>query len=106
MSGEGTLKTELLPVPGGVPNTGTVTYPIASQSGQEILTLQVTNAEGKQVQRSILIETVVLPKEEESVPMTTEGLENPEATPSLPPLPSPEPESNPLEPLDNPLQFQ
>lgn len=106
VGGEGELQTELQPVPGGVPNTGNITYPIAPQSGQETLTLTVTNSEGKQVRRSILIETVMLPKEEEeeSTPTTPEELSSPEATTPLPP-PPPDSESNPLAPLDNPPQF-
>lgn len=106
VSGEGTLKTELLPVPGAVANTGNITYPIAPQSGQETLTLRVTNTEGKQVQRSILIETVVLPKVE-STPTRPEDSETPDVTPSpsIPLAPSPEVELDPLEPLDNPPQF-
>jgi hypothetical protein len=104
VGGEGELKTELLPVPGEVPSTGNITYPIAPQSGQETLTLTVTNSAGKQVQRSILIETVMLPKEEEAAPTTPEELSSPEATPPLPP-PPPDSESNPLAPLDNPPQF-
>lgn len=105
VGGEGELQTQLQPVPGGVPNTGNITYPIAPQSGQETLTLTVTNSEGKQVRRSILIETVLLPKEEESAPTTPDGSETPEATSPLLPPPPPDPESNPLAPLDNPPQF-
>ncbi len=106
VSGEGELKTELLPVPGGVANSGNVTYPIAPQSGQETLTLRVTNAVGKQVQRSVLIETVVLPKEEPApIIMQESQTPEPEATPALPPPPPAELDSNPLAPLDHPIPF-
>ncbi|MEX6777589.1 COG1470 family protein [Limnospira fusiformis] len=109
VSGSGDLQTELLPVPGVVPNRGNLTYPIAPQSGQDTLTLRVTNTDGKQVQRSILIERVLLPQPEPA-PLISPDSDTPDSdtpdsdTPSgrqLTPF-SPELESNPWDLIDNP----
>ncbi|MDT9298048.1 MAG: hypothetical protein P5700_23970, partial [Arthrospira platensis PCC 7345] len=98
-----------LPVPGVVPNRGNLTYPIAPQSGQDTLTLRVTNTDGKQVQRSILIERVLLPQPEPA-PLISPDSDTPDSdtpdsdTPSgrqLTPF-SPELESNPWDLIDNP----
>jgi len=47
------VKVELLPTPGSVPFEGSLTYPLAQQPGSFTLSLQVTNAAGKQVRRAI-----------------------------------------------------
>lgn len=47
------IKVELLPTPGSVPLRGTMAYPLVQQPGITTLTLQVTNAAGKQIRRAI-----------------------------------------------------
>ncbi|MGI0496640.1 COG1470 family protein [Limnospira platensis] len=110
VSGAGIIQTELLPVPGVVPNRGNLTYPIAPQSGQDTLTLRATNTDGKQVQRSILIERVLLPQPEPAPPPRPDSdsrSDSPSDSPQdtqFTPF-SPDIESNPWAPIDNPPQF-
>ncbi|MBP0029716.1 hypothetical protein [Roseofilum sp. Guam] len=59
-------RVELLPSPGTVALSGTLAYPISPQPGQETLTLTVTGGTGKQLQRTLVIETVLLPPSETS----------------------------------------
>jgi hypothetical protein len=58
------LKTELLPAPGTVATEGSVSYPLSQTPGSETITLQVTNAAGEQVSRSVTIETFSTPPPE------------------------------------------
>jgi len=51
------LQVELRPAPGTVPPTGITYYPISQQPGSETITLQVKNAAGEQISRSVTIET-------------------------------------------------
>jgi hypothetical protein len=53
---EGT-KVELLPAPGAVTTVGSIPFPLAPEPGTVVVTLQVTNAAGQQVARSVTIET-------------------------------------------------
>lgn len=53
---------ELLPVPGKVQPSGKLSYPLSNKSQTETLTLRVTEPSGKQVERSLIIETVVIEK--------------------------------------------
>lgn len=48
---------ELLPAPGNVAPAGAIPFPLAPEPGTSVLTLQVTNAAGQQVMRSVTIET-------------------------------------------------
>lgn len=51
------IKVQLLPSPGNVPTSGSLPYTISQKPGSETLTLQVTNAAGEQISRSVTIET-------------------------------------------------
>jgi hypothetical protein len=53
---EGT-KVEFLPAPGAVTPVGSIPFPLAPEPGTIVVTLQVTNAVGQQVTRSVTIET-------------------------------------------------
>ncbi|MEM6592835.1 MAG: hypothetical protein AAF651_13360, partial [Cyanobacteria bacterium P01_C01_bin.73] len=55
------LQVELLPTPGTVPAEATLTYQLGPGEKTETLTLRVTDGEGRQVQRSVVIETVISP---------------------------------------------
>ncbi len=83
-------QVQLLPSPGTVPPTGTLAYPLSQQPGQETLTLRVAG-DGQQLQRTLVIETIVLP---------------PDAADTTPrpnqPLPA---EPDGLSPADLPPQF-
>ncbi|MEM6521505.1 MAG: hypothetical protein AAF722_19490 [Cyanobacteria bacterium P01_C01_bin.70] len=68
------LKVELLPSPGTVPAEAVLTYELGPGEQSETLTLRVTDGEGRQVQRSVTIATVVPPSspaDESSTPQTT-----------------------------------
>jgi len=84
-------RVELLPSPGTVPLTGTLAYPISPQPGQETLTLTVTGETGQQLQRTLVIETVLPPPSE-----------TPPSAPTDQPLPA---EPDGLSPADLPPQF-
>lgn len=51
----------LLPVPGNVPPQGRLPLPLSAESSSTVITLQVTNRDGQQVQRSFTLATVALP---------------------------------------------
>ncbi|MGD1861061.1 MAG: hypothetical protein ACFB0E_13945 [Leptolyngbyaceae cyanobacterium] len=53
------LKVELSPSPGTVPAEAVLTYELGPGAQSETLTLRVTDGEGRQVQRSVTIATVV-----------------------------------------------
>jgi hypothetical protein len=53
------LKVELLPAPGTVPLEGKIPLSFNHQPGVETITLQVTNASGQQINRSVAIETFI-----------------------------------------------
>ncbi|MCT7954489.1 transcriptional regulator [Laspinema sp. D3] len=61
------MKVELLPAPGTVPPEGRMPYPVSQEPGSETITLQVTDAEGNQQQRSVIIETLAPPPPPEIV---------------------------------------
>ena len=52
-------KVELLPVPGKVESQGTLSYPLSRQAKTERLTLRITNPDGRQLERSLIVETVI-----------------------------------------------
>lgn len=54
-------KVNLLPAPGTVPPQGQATLSFGPTSATQTLTLQVTNAQGEQQNRSVVIETVAPP---------------------------------------------
>lgn len=56
------VKVELLPAPGTVPREGEITYRTPQEAGRETVTLQVTDEEGNQQQRSVVIETPSAPR--------------------------------------------
>ncbi|MDJ1184221.1 hypothetical protein [Roseofilum casamattae] len=96
-------KVELLPSPGTVPLTGTVRYPISPQPGREILTLSVIGKSGKQLQRTLAIETLVAPPPETPA-SSTPGNETGTGTGTAPTVGVP-PEPNGVSPTDLPPQF-
>ncbi len=51
----------LLPVPGNVSPQGSLPLPLSTETSSTVITLQVTNRDGKQVQRSFTLATVALP---------------------------------------------
>ncbi|MEB3291024.1 MAG: hypothetical protein VKI82_13995 [Leptolyngbya sp.] len=51
----------LLPVPGNVPPQGSLPIPLSPETSSTVITLQVTNRDGQQVQRSFTLATVALP---------------------------------------------
>jgi hypothetical protein len=53
------LKVELLPAPGTVPLEGKIPLSFNHQPSVETITLQVTNASGQQINRSVAIETFI-----------------------------------------------
>ena len=57
VAGGSDIKVELLPAPGTVPSAGLTYYPISQKPGSETITLQVKNASGEQISRSVTIET-------------------------------------------------
>ena len=57
-----TATIELLPAPGKVESTGQLSYPLSNQPTTEILTLKVTDKTGKQIERALIIETVISEK--------------------------------------------
>ncbi len=57
-----TATIELLPAPGKVEPTGQLSYPLAHQATTETLTLKVTDKTGRQIERSLIIETVISEK--------------------------------------------
>ncbi|MEM6611651.1 MAG: hypothetical protein AAF652_05240, partial [Cyanobacteria bacterium P01_C01_bin.72] len=54
-------KVELLPVPGKVERQGTLTYPLSDRATTETLTLRITNPDGRKIERSLIVETVINP---------------------------------------------
>lgn len=52
-------KIELLPAPGKVESKGTITYPLSTKATTETLTLRITNPDGRQLERSLIIETAI-----------------------------------------------
>lgn len=86
------MKVELLPAPGTVALTGTMDYPLVQQPGMVTITLQVTNAAGKQVRRSIELQ-VFDPKASNPAPVPMINLPNlSPAKPSAMPAPAPLPQ--------------
>ncbi|MCT7948222.1 hypothetical protein NG798_00250 [Ancylothrix sp. C2] len=61
VQGSKNIKVELVPSPGSVLAQGQVAYPISPEAGTETLTLQVTNEEGKEIKRSVIIERLAPP---------------------------------------------
>ncbi|MEO8889964.1 MAG: hypothetical protein ABI417_00260, partial [Coleofasciculaceae cyanobacterium] len=59
VEGDKDLKVELLPAPGTVPIEGKIPLSFLRQPGVEVFTLQVTNASGQQIKRSVSIETFI-----------------------------------------------
>lgn len=55
------VEVELLPTPGTVPSDAVLTYELGPGETTETLTLRVTDSEGRQVQRSVVIATTVAP---------------------------------------------
>ena len=55
------VQVELLPTPGTVPSDAFLTYSLGPGEKTETLTLRVTDSEGQQVQRSVVIATTVTP---------------------------------------------
>ncbi|MBW4652211.1 MAG: hypothetical protein KME20_04035 [Kaiparowitsia implicata GSE-PSE-MK54-09C] len=81
------MQVELLPAPGQLPGDRTsLTHTLAPLAGVLSFTLQVTNALGEQVSRSVMIETTILTPEPQPVvivlPPTTEAPQ-PESEPDL-----------------------
>jgi hypothetical protein len=52
-------RVELLPSPGAVQKSGTISYPITPVAGQESLTLRVRDETGKQTTRSVIIDKII-----------------------------------------------
>jgi hypothetical protein len=60
VTGDPNVTVELSPAPGTVPTSGQVNYPLSQTSGQQTVTLTVTNDQGKRIERSLLLETVAV----------------------------------------------
>ncbi len=92
------MQVELLPNPGQLPaNYQDFTHVLTPNPGTVGFTLQVTNAVGEQISRSVLIEKIVVAPEESLTELkpapnsqSPENLPKPKA-PSAPPLPVPTP---------------
>ncbi|MGI0487850.1 hypothetical protein ACN4EK_20610, partial [Pantanalinema rosaneae CENA516] len=85
------IKVELLPTPGTVGLNGKMDYPLVQQPGAVTITLQVTNAAGKQVRRSIELQ-VFDPKASNPPPVPIINIPNlspakPTVMPTAAPLP-------------------
>ena len=85
---------ELLPVPGKVQPSGKLSYPLSNRSQTETLTLRVTDPSGKQVERSLIIETVVIEKTKN------------ETRPSEKSIPESDRSTGILTPIDLPPEFK
>ncbi len=59
IEGGNDLKVELLPAPGTVPLEGKIPLSFNHEPGVETIILQVTNASGQQINRSVVIETFI-----------------------------------------------
>lgn len=87
VTGDPNVTVELSPAPGTVSRSGRVNYPLSQTSGQQTVTLRVTNAEGQSIERSLILETIAIAPN-----LTTpENGSNPATLPStLPPAPTSE----------------
>ncbi|MBE9006151.1 hypothetical protein IQ259_14085 [Fortiea sp. LEGE XX443] len=94
VEGSNNIKVELLPAPGDIPRNGTIPYPVNQQPGSETITLQVTNAAGEKVTRSVTIETFLPPISTTNQPQLPQ-LEG--AKPEIPIISSP-PSGQPTQP--------
>ncbi len=56
---------ELLPAPGKVESIGQLSYPLSRQATTETLSLRVTDPTGRQIEKSLIIETVISEKTKE-----------------------------------------
>ena len=63
----------LQPSPGKVESTGQISYPLTPKSGQERLTLTVTDEKGKRATRSVIIEKVVIQPPKPEIEQTPQG---------------------------------
>ncbi|MGG6264649.1 hypothetical protein ACQ4M3_15105 [Leptolyngbya sp. AN03gr2] len=81
------IKVELPPTPGTVPLKGSLRYPISPTTGKTTLTLQVTNASGKSITRSIELEFFNPDPTNPTVPPTV--LIPPPAPTNIPPIAPP-----------------
>ena len=61
-----TATIELLPAPGKVQSKGQISYPLSNQPTTEILTLRVSDQTGRQIERAIILETVISEKTKDS----------------------------------------
>jgi hypothetical protein len=57
VAGSKNIKVELLPSPGTILPEGKVAYPISQKPGIETLILKVTDEQGQEIERSVVIET-------------------------------------------------
>jgi len=86
VEGSNNIKVELLPAPGDIPRNGTIPYPVNQQPSSETITLQVTNAAGEKLTRSVTIETFLPPNSTANQPQLPQ-LES--AKPEIPAIPIP-----------------
>lgn len=72
------VEVKLLPTPGTVPAEAVLTYELGPGETTETLTLQVTDSEGQQVQRSVVIATTVAtsPAADDAAESANENTEN------------------------------
>lgn len=106
----------LLPVPGNVPPQGSLPLPLSTETSSTVITLQVTNRDGQQVQRSFTLATVALPPsiaaggdsgEDGSAAAAAAAAEAEAAGEAEDPLVTPRPSSaNGLSPSELPPQFE
>ncbi|PSN10534.1 hypothetical protein C7293_27700 [filamentous cyanobacterium CCT1] len=87
------MQVELLPAPGQLPGDRTsLTHTLAPLAGVLSFTLQVTNAMGEQVSRSVMIETTVLTPEPQPIVVVEPAAPESEPEPEhKPPLSAPNP---------------
>ncbi len=104
-------KVELLPAPGAVATVGSMLFPLTPEPANLVVTLQVTNAAGQQITRSVTLETYnpAAPPSPGAAPGTVPGAAAPAAPPAPPAPPAldtPQPtDPNRLSPTELPPQF-
>jgi hypothetical protein len=104
-----TMKIELLPAPGVIERSqlNKITYPLSPNPGSSAITLRVTNVVGEMVERTVLLETSVIPDLPLPIPPQRTGASLSSPSSPQPPsqaLPVPGYPSNPneLQPFELP----